>query len=111
MKLTEEQKQTICAVYERAMTLEEKFREKHLLIAVNIDEYEKFKLTAYAQHGLDLTRLASDRVSVYDKDRCFAVIKEIEDYCEEFLNNKKAAKQARIEQLEKQLADLKATED
>ena len=111
MKLTEEQKQTICAVYEAALTLQEKFRGQHLLIAVNIDEYEKFDLTAYAQHGVELTRLASDRVSVYDKDRCFAVIKEINEYCEEFLNNKKAAKQARIAALEKQLADLKATED
>ena len=111
MKLTEKQKETICAVYEAAMTINEKFRGQHLLIALEIDEYEKFELTAYAQHGLELTRLANDRVSVYDKDRCFAVINEINDYCEEFLNNKEAAKKARIAQLEKQLADLKAAED
>lgn len=112
MKLTEKQKESICDVYERAMTMREKFSGQHLLIAIDIDGYETFEIRAYEDNGrLGLNRLASDRVSVYDKDRCFAVIKEINDYCEEFLNNKKAAKQARIASLEKQLADLKATED
>lgn len=111
MKLTEEQKQTICAVYERAMTMKEKFSGQHLLIAININEDEIFLIRAYENRSFGLNRLAGDSVCVYDKDRCFAVIKDVEEYCDTFLNNKEAAKKARIEQLEKELADLKAKED
>ena len=112
MKLTEEQKQSICAVYERAMTMREKFSGQHLLIAIDIDGYETFEIRAYEDNGrLGLNQLAADRVDLYDKKRCFAVIEEVEKYCDTFIGNKAEAKKARIAALEKELADLKAMED
>lgn len=108
MKLTEEQKQTICAVYERAMTMKEKFSGQHLLIAIDIDGYETFDIRAYEDNGrLGLNQLAADRVDLYNEKRCFQAIAEIEDYCDTFLNNNEDAKKARIAALEEELAKLK----
>ena len=109
MKLTKEQKQSICAVYERAMTVKEKFSGQHLLIAIDIDSYKTFTITAYdaPNDSANISRLAGDRVDVFATDRCFRAINEIEEYCDTFLNNKEEAKRARIKLLEEEIARLK----
>ena len=109
MKLTREQKQSICAVYERAMTVKEKFSGQPLLIAIDIDGYKTFTITAYdaPKEITNISRLAGDRLDVFDTDRCFRAINEIEAYCDTFLNNKEDAKRARIKSLEKEIARLK----
>lgn len=110
MKLTEKQKQAICSVYERAMAMKNKYGVKPLLITFEIDHYQMFDIRVFEDCGR-LTRLAADSTSVYDEEKCFQVIAELEDYCETFLNNKKAANKARIEALEKELATLKSQEE
>lgn len=109
MKLTEEQKQSICAVYERAMTVKEKFSGQHLLITIDIDGYKTFTITAYdaPKERTNISRLAGDRVDVFDTDCCFRVINEIEAYCDIFLNNQEEAKRSRIKSLEEEIARLK----
>lgn len=106
MKLTEEQKQSICDVYERAMTLRESLPDT-IYISFAIEHGASFRIDAYEQRGLELSHLAGDRTSAFSKTSCDRVLKEIKEYCEEFLNNKEAAKQRRIAQLEKELANLK----
>lgn len=111
MKLTEEQKQSICDVYERALELKEKYGKKPLLIAFEIDHYQTFEIRVYQDEHGHLTRLAGDRVSVYDTARCLRAIDELEEYCETFLNNKEASKKMRIAALEDELAILKKEDE
>lgn len=110
MKLTEEQKQSICAVYERALTIKEEIGEPFYL-TFDINQFGTFEIGLYLEKDFALTPLADDRCSVWDTDKCLAAIDEIAEYCATYVSNKAAAKQARIEQLEKELADLKAKED
>ena len=111
MKLTEEQKQSICTVYERALELKEKYGKKPLLISFDINHYQNFEIRVYQDECEHLTRLVGDRASVYETARCLLAIDELEEYCETFLNNKEASKKMRIVALEDELAKLKATED
>lgn len=107
MKLTEEQKQSICAVYERALTMKEKYGKKPLLITFEIDHYQNFEVRLYNDEHGNLTRLAGDIANVYETDHCLRTINELEEYCVTFLNNKEASKRMRIAALEDELAKLK----
>lgn len=111
MKLTEEQKQTICDVYERALELKEKYSKKPLLVAFEIDHYQNFEIRVYQDEFGHLTRLAGDMVKVYDAAHCIQAMEELAQYCETFLNNREAATKARIKALEEELANLKNKED
>lgn len=110
MKLTEEQKQTICDVYERAMTLRESL-PCPIYITFEIDHRSQLRIDAYVERGIKLTHLAGDRCDVFSAETCGRVLKEIEDYCKTYITNRNISKKARIAALEKALADLKAKED
>lgn len=106
MKLTEEQKQSICTVYERAMTLRESL-PRPIYITFDIDHWSQLRIDVYEERGFELTHLAGDRCDVFSDETCDRVLKEIEDYSKTYITNQNASKKARIEQLEKELAKLK----
>ena len=107
MKLTEEQKKSICAVYEAALTLKEEIGGEPFYLTFDINQFGTFEIGLYLEKDFALTPLADDRCSVWDTDKCLAAIDEIAEYCATFVSNKAAAKQARIAELEKELAKLK----
>ena len=117
MKLTIEQKEWIGDLCEKASDLKESIKDGNYLLAWDIDHYCDFGLRLYARTtNDDLARLAGNSVPVFNRDGrpndgCLLSMQEIREYYEQVIENKANEKRARIEALEKELADLKAMED
>lgn len=116
MKLTIEQKEWIGNLCEKASDLKESIKDGNYLLAWDIDHYGHFSLRLYVRTTNDLANIAGNSVPVFNRDGrpndgCLLSLQEIREYYEQVIKNKANEKRARVEALEKELADLKAKED
>lgn len=114
MKLTSEQKQFIGDVYEKTMSVVEKFNKKgEIRVCFTIDERGDYGIRVY-HVGTTWKRLASDDLWLVRGDRfneeVFQSIEEMEDYAANVTVNQEKLLQDRIAALQEELATLKKKE-